>query len=127
MTVASPAGDLIPEAMRALLLHVDIVAISATCHTTASNAPCGGSRCVVHEDPGVYCVVVHEREYYHGPHLNRGADIGVDKGIPKSRLVALEYNQVAIDLLNRGSNVLSNNTDGFKSNHKVEMVAIFET
>ena len=82
--------------------------------------------CVVHEDPGVYHVLVHEREYYHGSHLNCGAHIGVDKGIPKSQLVTLEYNQVVIDLLNRGSNVLSNNTDGFESNHKVKMVAIFE-
>ena len=77
-------------------------------------------------DPSVYCIVVHEREYYRKTHLNRGVDIGIDKGIPKSWLVALEYNQVTIDLLNRGSNVLSNNTDGFESNHKVEMVAIFE-
>ena len=105
---------------------MDVVAISTMCHATAWNAPCGGLRCVMHEDLGVYRVVVHEHEYYCGSHLDCGADIGIDKGIPKSQLVALEYNQVAIDLLNRGSNVLGNYTNGFESDHKVEMVAIFE-
>ena len=51
------------------------------------------------EDVGLDHIVVHEGKYHRGPHLDGGAHVGVNKRIPQSRLVALQYAKVTINML----------------------------